>query len=154
MLFFPRTCTSSRALESSAIPYYEHAVSAALSGGVVSVSDANRARTAGAASGKSVDHIAPGRGPESLYMLWMEAEEPGWRHCCCLLRMTVPFAANFTTSLSSSRKDSTEAKYLADIADLVDTCGGEGLVARYAWYPLESINPESSEFDWALACES
>jgi hypothetical protein len=65
MLSFPWTFTSSRALDSTAIPYYEHVVSAVLSRGVVSVSDAHRATPAGAASGKCVDHIARDRRPES-----------------------------------------------------------------------------------------
>jgi hypothetical protein len=67
-----------------------------------------------------------------LYFLWMEAWEPGRLRCCFLVRMTVAFAASFTTTSSSF---SAKSQVLADIADLVEASGADALAAKIREVP-------------------
>jgi hypothetical protein len=74
-----------RLISLAAIRYCEYVVAAALSGRVVSVSDAERATTAGVASVTSIDRVErDGRtGVVSLllYFLWMALAGSGRPHC-------------------------------------------------------------------------
>jgi hypothetical protein len=98
----------------------------------VSVPDAHRATTAGAASGKNVDHIARDRRRESPGVHAVDGGVGIGKTAFLLLaahdrRDRCKFHYVLLLGLV---KDATEANILADIADLVDISSGEALATK------------------------